>query len=254
MTTPSASDRIAALYGAEAEHALREFVGVVHVAAVWLDLEGEWTTILVRPDGPRSEADRFALELARARADAIVVTGRILRDEPELRYAAPGSGLTEWRSSALCRDDPPRLLILTRGAGLDPAHPALHGWARPLVYTREEAADSLRTDLPAHVEVVGVAEPSLAGAIAWLRHQGSAVVSIEAGPSTTAELYPAVGADAAPLVDELCVSELRAELAGHLRGPKFGDPLAILAAFDRRSRVDVVEPSGVWSIARYSRS
>src|SRR5690606_10982602 len=78
----------------------------------------------------------------RARVDAILVTGAVLRAEPALRYElAPG--LRAWRETIAGLREPPLLCVLTGGA-IDLAHPALCGWARPLVLTTPAAAARLR--------------------------------------------------------------------------------------------------------------
>jgi hypothetical protein len=61
--------------------------GVLHVTAV-AGLARR--TLRIDEHTPKSLADTVALNLARARADAIVITGKLLRDEPALSYA-PGS-------------------------------------------------------------------------------------------------------------------------------------------------------------------
>ena len=61
-------------------------LGVLHVAAVWETPDGRYRTLRVGEGAIRSASDAVVLSAARARADAIVTTGRILRDEPELMH------------------------------------------------------------------------------------------------------------------------------------------------------------------------
>ena len=56
------------------------------MAAVGRDPDGEMVVLEINQSTPRSAHDRFALDLARARADVIVTTGAILRAEPRLAY------------------------------------------------------------------------------------------------------------------------------------------------------------------------
>ena len=82
--------------------------GVVHVTALWAPPEGERRTLLIGEHSPKSDHDFFSLNLARARADAILVTGKILREEPTLRYDLQGAGelpaaLAAWRRERAAR-------------------------------------------------------------------------------------------------------------------------------------------------------
>ena len=97
--------RLEALWGTRT---LPVDAGVLHVVATWFDGESH-RVIRITPRSPKSETDFFVLNLARARADAIITTGRILRDEPELEYALPSAwagSLIAWRQAALHRDSP----------------------------------------------------------------------------------------------------------------------------------------------------
>ena len=81
--------RVAALYG---EVDWRGARGVLQVAAV---ADRAWVAIAIGPAAPSSATDRFVLGFARARSDAIVTTGAILRAEPDLVHELsdrPGRG------------------------------------------------------------------------------------------------------------------------------------------------------------------
>lgn len=186
--------------------------GVLHVVAVH-EQDGERRVIRIGEHSPRSATDRFALDLARTRVEAILVTGAILREEPELRYELPLE-LERYRREALGLKDPPWLLVLTRGdVSLD--HPALGGWARPIVLTSKRAAEALPTR--AEVEIVGVPEPSARAALAYLRDErGCRAISIEAGPKTAVPLY-----DAPCAIDELALSVYSGALDPRARGGHF---------------------------------
>jgi len=234
-----------AMYGG-VDLAARE--GVVHVTALWASPAGALLTLRINEHTPKSPHDRFALGLARARADAILVTGKVLRDEPGLRYelGGPGElprGLAAWRAEHAGRHEPPWLLVLTSGRGLDLSHPALHGWARPLIFTGEAAAAELRQrGDAAGVEIVGSAQPSARAAIAHLRGERRArVVTIEAGPTVSRPLYD----------DPRAVHELMLSL---FRGPEVA-PQAIGAAL-APSRAALVgrlgEGTGPWPVVEAS--
>jgi riboflavin biosynthesis pyrimidine reductase len=236
--------RIAALYG---DHGLERCEGVVHVAAVFDD-GGMWRVLKIGPGAPQSPTDAFVLASSRARADAIVVTGKILREEPELRYALEGEAgadLAVWRRDVLRRATPPALIVLSRSLDIDPQHPALHGWAAPVVVTSRQGA-AAATGLPGRV--VGLASPSLAAAIAWARTELAArTITIEAGPSTARTLYEHVP----PGVDELMMSVYE----GAVSAPASGDALVSAARLRACLPIStggtlVPESSGPWRFFR----
>ncbi len=223
-------------------------VGVLHVTSVWPASDGQLITLKIGPSTPKSAWDFFALNLARARADAIVVTGKILRQEPTLRYSLAGEaaeGLAKWRVDDVGKSDPPTLAILTSGRGLDPEHPALQGWARPVLYTTPEGAERLGS---IDVEVVTHDAPTLQWTIEDLRRRGASTVSLEAGPSTTSALYETtIG------VDELMLSRFeRAQIPDDIVGGTLtnqqvlDDKMVPLGPSVARE-----EPSGPWRFGRY---
>ncbi len=172
---------------------------VSHSGAVWKDPESQkLTTLRINDYGPKSDLDFLSLHIARARADAIVITGKILRDEPSLRYdlradARWGDALVEWRERTWGLWERPWLLILTASGKLDFSHPALHGWPRPLIFTSDRTAARKLADSP--FPVVADAEPGIRRAIRHLQvAKDCECISIEAGPSTALSLYepPAV--------------------------------------------------------------
>ncbi len=260
---------IAEIYGpdAPAEIAASSQAGapahLLHVAAVSAEVGEPWAVLCVGAGSPASIHDRFALELSRARADAIVVTGKILRDEPALRYLLAGgldtlaSGLLDWRRRRLGKREPPTVLVLTSGAQIDLGHPvfAPGGWARPLIYcalayVEELVARAGQREL--EVRIVGAPERalSLAGALAFLRADAriqARTIVLEAGPTTTAPCYAGSG----PSVDELALSVFSGAL----------DPASTLGAFVSPARARlrlrqlgehcVVEPSGRWCLSRW---
>jgi riboflavin biosynthesis pyrimidine reductase len=253
LALDTAADVAAALgrvYGADVASA----TGVVHVTAVWQASPDRHITIAIGEGAPESERDRFVLQAARARADAIVTTGRILRAEPALRFdllADPqprwAPALAAWRREHLGKTEPPMLLVLTSGRDLPLAHPALHGAGAPLVFTSHEGARDLpETRLP----ILSVAEPDIRAAIAHLRIAcGCRTILIEAGPSTTAALYqPPVA------VDELLLSVFQGAVPAHAHAPDFVAPARVRACLPRVSPgYAAVEASGPWQFWRFTR-
>jgi len=226
---------------------------VLHVASVWRDVGGAARVLRIGPEAPKSRHDGFLLSLARARAEAIVSTGRILREEPALTHGLRGppeqrAALAAWRRERLVLAHDPFLLVLSSGQQLDPMHPAFHGPVRPLVFVPSAAAAGLRERFAAtDVRVVSVPRPSPRLALDHLRRLGARRITIEAGPSTARELY-----DDPARVDELWL----ATYAG--KGPPpaaIGEPFvpdarlaAVLPEASAPSQRD--EPSGPWRFER----
>ena len=230
---------------------------VLHVAAVWRDAAGIARVLRIGPQTPRSEHDRFLLGLARARAEAIVTTGRILREEPALTHGLLGppalrAALLAWRRERLVLGIPPWLLVLSSGRDLDPAHPAFSGPTRPLLFVPADAAAELRERF-AHtdVRVASVREPSARLALEHLRRLGAKRITIEAGPTTARALY-----EEPPAVDELWLATYCGEPpANKAIGEPFTPDARQTAALPHASVPSTrLEPSGPWRFERRTRA
>ena len=228
--------------------------GVIHPTAVWQAPNDDYLTLKLNAETPSSRHDRFMLNLARARADALLTTGKILRDEPALVTDLLGDGpergpLSAWRREVLGRTKPPIVLVLTSGRDLDLDHPVFRGWAEPVLFTTHAAAEDLfPAALSRSIEVVSHESPSVHEALRHLRDVLECrTVSIEAGPTTSRLLYrpPA-------RVDELLLSVYRGSaLAESVQGPAFLSPLDIRTTFGHESTPYRIEdPSGPWSFQR----
>lgn len=232
------------LLGDELPHA-----GVVHVTALWPAPGGELVAIRVGEHAPKSAHDFFVLQLSRACSDAMVVTGKVLREEPDLRYRLEGpgqlaQGLAAYRSEVRGRSVPPRLCVLT-GGRVDLQHPAFDGsWARPCVFTTLEAKARIEAEGEERgVEIIGHPRPSLRAAIEHLRTTGAELTTIEAGPATSGGLY-----DDPVSVDALALSLFTGKLDEAARGGAYPSLSVLEAKVGARAlarRVD--EPSGTWS-------
>lgn len=225
---------------------------VLHVAAV-AERPGAGPVVL-RPvhAAPRSLLDRFLLLAARARAEVIVTTGRILREEPRLPHTLRGHPASEaleaWRREVAGLSGTPRLLVLTSGRDLDPDHPALAPPGRAVVFTSEEGAARLAPRLRGTgIALEADPAPDARRAVQWLQDAVRASrITIEAGPCAAAALY-----DPPPRVDELWLSTFRGRLAEEAIGPPFVDEARIAAALPHASRpFELEEPSGPWRVAR----
>ncbi len=231
--------------------------GILHVTAVWRDGNESLLTLKINQDTPRCEHDTLVLSMTRARADAIVTTGRILRSEPHLRLELLGparvtAALHAWRREILGKAAPPWGLVLTSGRNLDLGHPLLASWARPVIFTSRDGYQRLHPAAAERgIEVIGVDEPSLRGALAWLRDErGARTISVEAGPTTSSRLYetPAV-------VDEVLLSVFEApELCHTVRGQPFLSLAVLRQRFAHRSAgFRVATADGSWLFQRFVR-
>jgi riboflavin biosynthesis pyrimidine reductase len=167
---------------------------VSHVFAAWRSAEGvPLTTININEYAPKSELDWLALHISRARADGIIITGKILRDEPNLSYSLEadprwGNALLKWRERRWGIFEPPWILVLTESGDIDFDHPVFHGWGRPMIFTSDRTATRKLAAAP--VPVVSDEAPDIRRAIRHLQLSRDAeCVSIEAGPSTARGLY-----------------------------------------------------------------
>lgn len=242
-------DAVREIYG----RGLSEQRGCIHVTAVWQQSPQELITLKILPEAPRSPHDWFILQLARARADAIVTTGGILRGEPELTHDLPSSGppwqaLRQWRRQVLGMKRPTYSAILTSGRGLDFGHPLFHSRSVPVVYTGPQAARSLAVQAGKRVRIVGLERPGIRAVIRHLRDElGAETVSVEAGPSTSGRLYED------PLgVDELMLSVYCGSgLDESVQGGRFLSWERLEELFGARSKAyEVREESGLWRFYR----
>ncbi|MFP6639434.1 MAG: hypothetical protein VCC04_04250 [Myxococcota bacterium] len=190
MTARAVARRVAWLYQ---DDLLRD-VGVLQVSSGWRDALGATRSLKIGPATPRSETDAFVLGLARARADAIVTTGRILREEPSTRHALGGAealDLAAWRRDLLGRPDPPRSVVLTSGREIDWSHPLFRGPRPVLVFTGERAAKELGDAARAvGAQLIAHPEPSLGALLSYLRDlPDMRTVLLEVGPDTVRSVY-----------------------------------------------------------------
>jgi len=241
-----ARERAEALYGS-----VPHDEGIVHVVAVVRAPDG-LRVLKIGERSPKSEADAFALSLARVRADAILSTGGILRAEPQMQaepFGPLADALRELRVTTFRRPEPPALLVLT-GGNVDLAHPGLAGWARPYIVTDAQGAARLRPQLSnARVRLVEMDVSSGGSAIAWAReHLAARTITVEAGPSTALPLYEPAG----QRVDELMLSVFEGTVPADVIGKPFLSQDELVAHFGPpRSSVTVEQPSGPWRIERY---
>ena len=270
---------LAALFGSEVDW--RRETGLLQVTSI--DARAR-SVIAIGPGAPASATDRFILGFARARADAIVTTGAILRAERDLVHrfsdvAGEDEAWRGWRADQLGRRESPSLLILSLRGEVPLDHPALAESPRTIVWTSQAGQARLgraggRIEMRVGIGV-GSQHPSAAEALSdayhWLRDElGAETVAIEAGPGATLGLYEAADGDSAKFapaassspriarVDELLLSIYAGAAPTPVAGPAF-PPTEQLAAYfsgteQPGARVRVEEPSGVWFCERYRRA
>jgi len=227
---------------------------VLHVASVWREPDGGARVLRIEPRTPQSRHDVFLLALARARAEAIVTTGRILREEPALTHGLRGppelrSALAAWRRERLVLAHDPWLLVLSSGRGLDPLHPAFHAPLRPILFVPSAAAAGLRERFAdTDVRVASVPQPNVRFALDHLRRLGAKRITLEAGPTTARELY-----DDPPRVDELWLATYAGkEPPAGVVGEPFVPDVQLAAVFPETSAEAVRdEASGTWCFVRH---
>ena len=226
--------------------------GCLQTVATWLDGTGTRVALRICEATPRSETDFFLLNLARARAEAIVTTGRTLREEADVTHALQGpalvpDALAEWRRNVLGLGEPPLLLVLSSGRGLEPDHPAFHAPLRPILFVPEAAAAPLRARFEGSAAVEGRPRTGARQAVEWLRAQGATRITVEAGPSASAALY-----EEPCLADELWRSTyLEHELLSEVVGPALVPDAHLDGLLPVRTGGETVrEPSGPWRFER----
>jgi riboflavin biosynthesis pyrimidine reductase len=252
--------------------------GVIHVVAI---AEAPRVVLAIGAHSPVSATDRFVLGFVRARSDAIVTTGAILRSEPELvhRFSEDPDeeqALADWRLLTLGGSSAPELIVLSRSGELSAAHPAIRFASSGFVWTSERGRARLGARLGA-LEVVVADQTGVAGsgtnvarALAFARSRsGIETLALEAGPNTAHRLYLRseeldVEGDRegsgnskevlGPGVDELILSRFGGRLDPRAIGPRFIAQEQIDALFSQPlSEVRVEEASGPWRFERYRR-
>jgi riboflavin biosynthesis pyrimidine reductase len=237
--------------------------GVVHVTSVWAAPDGSWRSIRIGASSPHSATDAFVLDAARARADAIVTTGAILRAEPALVHTLSGDAAA-WRAERLGKSRPPTIVVLTRRADLDLEHAVFTArTGDAIIATTPDAATALRSRAPRpetalrpgqapRPEVAARDRTGLRDVVTWLRaERGCGTVLVEAGVTSARTLY-----EAPCVVDELLLSLYSGPLAEVARGETFlprDEPLrlALAAAEGRAGQGEAEGPEHGWRFARH---
>jgi riboflavin biosynthesis pyrimidine reductase len=228
--------------------------GVVHVVAAVRAHDGLLHVLAIGPHAPRSDTDFFVLQLCRARADVVLTSARILRDEPELSLAFVGPwapALSDYRRRVLGKAEL-GCAILTHSGDIPRDHPLL-GERRPkLVLTSPDRKAQLERELAGvpNLEVVAGQHGDARSALAWLEARGFTSISVEAGPTTAGTLY-----QPPPRVEQLFLSLAPAQ---GLDPRALGKPLppdeVLFEGLTLVSDVARSELSGPWRFQRYVRT
>lgn len=164
---------ISTTFGASTVQRLQR--GITHVTLLHSH-NNTYRTIKTHHQSPKHTFDTFMLNLARASADAIVITGETIRTEPQLTMRLFGpyrSILQQYRNTVCDKPQPADIIVLTRDSSkIDAQHPILHTEHRVKYYSTTQRAALYHC----------------------LQHYKSNYdsISIEAGPNTTLPLYQSV--------------------------------------------------------------
>lgn len=228
--------------------------GTLQVMAVWRRPDGGLEALSDGGDAPRCPEDVFVLGLARARADAILTTGAVLRQEPELRHQSDDDGplagaLAAWRARRGSRR-PATTVILTRSRDLDLDHPIFTG-DQVIVFTGDDTPPSFGIELARRgAMLMTEADPTPRGCLARLAQAGFQAVTVESGPRVASTLYgePVV-------IDELLLTTF---LAPHLdaefrRGTLIDESALAEQLAEAGNGYRTRTPDGPWLLRRFVR-
>ena len=231
--------------------------GLIHSASVWQGDRGRYVAFTTGRGPSPSQHGEFAAHLARARADAILTSGRALRRQPELDHrlqgpGAAGDALAAWRRDHLLKSEPPVTLVVTANADLDLDHPVFRHWTRPVVLTTGQSQWQLESRaVDQGIEVVGSDTPSVRTAVEFLRRAfGAATIALEVESDALRELSePPIA------VDEVL---LTIDQAPRIPAPALGAPFLtaeqLVRRFAERSTpYRVASESGQWCLQRFRR-
>jgi len=202
------------------------------------------------PRVPRSVSDFFALNLARARCDAILTSAENVRREPELahRLAGPAASALAALRRGLGKAEPPLCVILSGSGQLPLDHPVWDDGTPKVVLTHPASEAGARARLGARARVVALPQLSARGAVAWARARAVSV-SVEAGPSTSIPLYASP-----PLVQELLLSVFEGAIDADALGKALPPDAHLLAGMRCVHEAQREEPSGRWRFQRWLRT
>ena len=226
-----------------------DHVGVTHVSATVRTPDGRLHVIAIGESAPRSASDFFALNLARARADAILTSAENIRREPTLSHqlAGPAARALAALRTSLGKIQPPACAILSLSGDLPLAHPVWNDGTRKLVLTSAATWARLADHLGERAEVIGLPDLTPRSAVAWLRTRAG-TIEVEAGPSTAGQLY-----DEPSLVTELLLSRFEGELAESALGRPLPSESTLLHGLSCVHEVRREEASGPWVFQRWLR-
>lgn len=234
--------------------------GVVHVVATWRDGDGGLEVLSTDDDAPRCPEDAFALAVARARADAILTTGAVLRQEPRLRHE-PGlrheprahrsplaTAIADWRA-ANGRRRPAASVIMSRSRDIDLDHPIFDG-DQIFVYTGDDAPPRFGIELAQRgAMLITDPEPTPRSCLARLERAGYDAITVEAGPRVASMLYEAPAA-----IDELLLTTFEAPDLDpdHHRGRLIDEGTLVSRLGSTGDVYRTTNEHGPWSLRRFT--
>lgn len=255
--TPREEQELAAQAREEAEAlfgvGVAETTGVTQVSATVRAEDGLLHVLAIGENPPKSATDFFALNLARARADAVLTSAANVRSEPMLshRLAGPAAASLAALRVALGKSQPLTCVILTASGNLPLEHPIWSDGSSKVVLTLPTASEQLAAHLGVRAQVVALEELTPRSAIAWLKRRAH-TIDVEAGPSTTSALYSSSDADA-PLVNELLLSRFEGPLEPAALGRALPPDELLLRGLTCVHESRRQEVSGPWVFQRWVR-
>ena len=245
-------------------------VRILHTAAVWENPHtGRLYLIAVGNERtPRSATDWFLLNASRARSDACIITGKVLREEPDTVMGLDNAdhdenplkrfGLGAWRRAMMKRSLRPQIAVLSRYSKPPPElerHPYVFPPGHQLTQKPlwiSPNSDTYETSLCSEWEMREV--NGIRGAIQLIAAQlpEGGTILLEAG-SSAAALYQSEE----PIITELMLSVYRGPLHPELIiEPPFALSLSTIEAYFPRKTAwltESIREGGSWSFAFFLR-
>lgn len=226
-----------------------ETVGVTQVSATVRAPDGLLHVIDIGSDAPKSEYDFFALNFARARADAILTSAENIRREPRLSHELAGTAAASlialrqtWKKSAA-----PLCVILSASGSLPLQHPVWSDGTTKVVLTLPDARERIQLRLGSRARVVGLELLTPRTALTWLSERAK-TIDVEAGPTTSSQLYAAP-----PMVEELLLSRFEGELEPTALGRALPSDDILFHGLTCVHETRREEASGPWVFQRWLR-
>jgi riboflavin biosynthesis pyrimidine reductase len=227
----------------------RDVTGVVHVCSAVRAEPARLHVIAINQHAPKSATDFFVLNFWRAHSDAIVTTAQVMRAEPQLSHELRGPlalGLAEYRERVLGKSEARFCVMLTASGDVPADHAMFEDRVSYVMLTVPEHAQSLQNKLGARAEIVGKTNLDIQKAITFAKERGARTIMIEAGPSTSSQLYRTPSA-----IDHLMLSRYEAPIDPAAVGGSLPPDECLFAGLTPVSSITRQEQSGPWRFQHF---